>query len=280
MPDSETHSKVNDTINAVTEFVEAVPIYQDAIQPAAKEVGKGLETVAKAINLALEPVRGLVWGYEKIKDCINSELPKKLQGVNPEKIIAPQPNVAGPTLEAMRYTGHQDELRELFMNLLASSMNSDSAKDAFPSFVEIIKQMTPDEAKLLDFLAKSEVRPIIDLVKKQKNARGQSVVFTNYSHFGKTSKCKYPELTPAYLVNLCRLGILDIPIYGHYTEESIYKPLINDPVVKSNIEQIESDPNISTKIEKKVVNITDFGLKFIDSCVTRKTPLPINDDCA
>ena len=278
MSENETNSKVNDTINAVTGLVQAVPIYQDAVQPAAKEVGKGLEIVVKAINVALEPVRGLVWGYEKIKDYINVELPNRLKNVDPDKIITPQPNVAVPTLEAMRYTGHIDELRELFTNLLASSMNSDSAKEAFPSFVEIIKQMTPDEAKLLDYLVKNQIRPVINLMKQYKDTGGSSAVLTNYSHFGKASECQYPELTPAYLTNLCRLGILDIPIFGQYTEDHVYKSLASDPIVKLNIEKIESHPNVTAGIEKKVVNITDFGWKFVDTCVIRKTPFPVDND--
>ncbi|MCD8351430.1 MAG: DUF4393 domain-containing protein [Planctomycetaceae bacterium] len=275
MPDEECNNKVDDTINAVTDLVKAVPIYQDAIQPAAKEIGKGLEVVAKAINVALEPIRGLVWGYDKIKEHVLDELPNRLKSVAPDKIITPSPNVAVPTLEALRYTGHQIELRELFLNLLTSSMNSDSSKEAFPSFVEIIKQMTPDEAKLLDNLVKSQVRPLIDL-EVQNEEGGAQTILTNYSHFGVASQCTYPELTPAYLNNLCRLGILEIPYGKSYTDKNVYVPLSDDLMVKSTIEKVEAaNPNMKAKIIRKVVLITDFGWKFIDTCVIKKTVSPV-----
>lgn len=53
-------NKVKETVEAVTGLVQAIPIYQDLAQPAVKQVGKALETIGKAINLALAPVGALV----------------------------------------------------------------------------------------------------------------------------------------------------------------------------------------------------------------------------
>jgi hypothetical protein len=53
-------SKIRDTAEAVKGIVEAVPIYQDAVQPAAKEIGTALQTVAKSIHVVLAPVSALV----------------------------------------------------------------------------------------------------------------------------------------------------------------------------------------------------------------------------
>ncbi|WP_223159330.1 hypothetical protein [Vibrio sp. Y2-5] len=44
------NNNVNSTINAVTGLVEAVPVYEDAIQPAAKEIGKALGTLQKLLT--------------------------------------------------------------------------------------------------------------------------------------------------------------------------------------------------------------------------------------
>lgn len=45
---SENESSGEGTINAVSGLVEKVPVYQDAIQPLAKETGKALGTVGRA----------------------------------------------------------------------------------------------------------------------------------------------------------------------------------------------------------------------------------------
>jgi hypothetical protein len=38
-------NKTRDAVDAVTGLVKAVPVYQDLVQPAAKEVGVGLQRI-------------------------------------------------------------------------------------------------------------------------------------------------------------------------------------------------------------------------------------------
>jgi hypothetical protein len=61
---NEKASEIGETAKAVAEIVKAVPVYQDAVQPAAQEVGKSLHLVARAVNAALAPIEGMVWGVE------------------------------------------------------------------------------------------------------------------------------------------------------------------------------------------------------------------------
>ena len=61
-------SKIRDVVDAVAGVAKAVPVYQDLAQPAAQEIGKALQTVAKTVHIALAPVSAMVWGYDQIKD--------------------------------------------------------------------------------------------------------------------------------------------------------------------------------------------------------------------
>ena len=99
-----------------------MPVYQDAVQPAAKEIGKGLQVVAKAVNAALIPVEGLIWGVEQIRDFVRDRVAKKLEAIPPEDIQQPKAHIAVPAIDALRYTGTEDGLSELYANLLATSM--------------------------------------------------------------------------------------------------------------------------------------------------------------
>ena len=40
-------NQIRDVVDAVTGVAKAVPVYQDVVQPAAQEIGKALQTVAK-----------------------------------------------------------------------------------------------------------------------------------------------------------------------------------------------------------------------------------------
>lgn len=125
-------------------------IYHDLAQPTLSIVGQGLQGVTK---LALAPISALVWGYDKIADYLNVAIPKYFEKrkIEKESIVSPDPAIAVPVVEAMKYTSHKKELREMFTNLLGTAMNADSI-DAHPAFVDIIKQLSSDEGKVIKYL--------------------------------------------------------------------------------------------------------------------------------
>ena len=49
MAEEKKSSGIDQAVTIIAELTKAVPVYQDAIQPAAREIGQGLETVAKAV---------------------------------------------------------------------------------------------------------------------------------------------------------------------------------------------------------------------------------------
>lgn len=208
-------NKIRDAADAVKGVVEAVPIYQDALQPAAKEIGTALQTITKAIHVALAPISALVWGYEKIRDYLNETLTEKLKNVPPERIVTPSPSVAGPTVEALRFAAHEPSLRELYANLLATSMNFETAHNAHPAFVDIIKQLTPDEARIMQCLALRSVIPFIHgyIYMRQVPVTpfGNRVrIGVEYlSSLPKEAPLVYPDLMPTYVGNLERLALVD-----------------------------------------------------------------------
>lgn len=192
----------SELIKAGVEVVKTA--YDDALKPIAKEAGKALGTVGKVVNLALSPIRGLVWSWEQIEEYVSEAVERKLKqrGVPKERIKTPDPDVAVPALEAMRYS----KLRENFANLLVTSMDVAVADNAHPAFVEILKQLTPDEAKLIGNLpSHRRYEPIVDLAYTLPE-RGQFIIARNVSVLGEDAGCARPELTPRHLDNLCRLG--------------------------------------------------------------------------
>lgn len=64
-------NKIRDAADTVKGVVEAVPVYQDVVQPAAKEVGTALQTVAKTIHLALATLAILVWVTNRLANILS-----------------------------------------------------------------------------------------------------------------------------------------------------------------------------------------------------------------
>lgn len=262
--------KVKDIIDATTGLVKAIPVYEDALQPAAKELGKTFETVVKTINLALAPLSGTIWAFEKIKDYVSDSLARKLSNVKSENIITPDIMVVGPAFEALRYSGQNKILRELYANLIANSMDKETVEMAHPSFVEIIKNLTSEEALIIQSFIPGIYKPIMDFKLKFKSNGGESNLLTNISTIGEEAGCKSPIMTPKYIDNLCRLGILHIPPGRSLTDKDFYLKIRNMPEVLSAKLKSETE-HTSIVEEEKYVELTEFGMLFQAACVRDKS---------
>jgi abortive infection alpha-like protein len=260
--------EVNETLRVIQPIVKDV--YQDAVQPAAKEVGVVLQTVVKTVNAALLPLRTLIWGFERIETWLIPTLAEKLKDVPKERIITPNPTVSGPTLEALRFAGHEPSLRELYANLLATSMDSDSAPEAHPAFVEILRQLTPDEARIVGQFPLNRPFPLITIQAMKKDETGFVDVLTHFSLLGYESGCTHPDMTPSYLVNLCRLGLAEIPPSFYYIAPGIYEPLEKHPQVLERVSAIEKLNDRKPKIVKEGLKITTLGEQFCAACVIQR----------
>ena len=266
--DNNTKAKgnVEGTINAVTDLVKEVPIYEDAIQPAAKEAGKALEIVGKAVNAALIPVKGLVWGVEKIEEFVKTKVSEKLRNTPEENIQTPDPAVAGPALESLRYVGHKESLSDLYASLLATSMDSRTAMNAHPGFVEIIRNMSSDEARIIKYLITNDHQPVISIVRYVPSMGGRIIIHKNISAIGNPSGCENISLMPSYFDNLIRLGLIEIP-REELKKEGIYDKIINDDGIIDAMKKIDELDDSESKIEKGVIRITELGKLFSNACV-------------
>jgi len=270
MSDKESSSNLKDIIDSTTGLVKAVPIYDDLIQPAAKEIGTALATVAKTVNLALAPVSGVIWSYETIKDFVSTKVSAKLKNVPPENIITPDPIVAGPALEALKYTAHESTLRELYANLLASALDSDTADSTHPSSVELIKQLSATEAQILNFLSNRERYYCVCSFQSNQTIREGGSAFGSEGIQSNQVKDEFIDLCEDFksnvdigsvLDNFLRLKILDI-----------------QSNTKQNLRQSWLGTEPTGLGETWVIDIeytedlifTDFGMKFIDTCVKSK----------
>jgi hypothetical protein len=272
MSDSEPASNVAEITKAVAALVHEVPVYQDAIQPAAKELGKSLETISKAINVALSPVAGMIWSYEKIKSFIQESLEQKLANVPIDKIIAPKPHIAVPTIEALRYTGTEPDLASLYAELLATSMNSDTSTLAHPSFVDLIKNLSADEAKLIAVLSPligGGSFPIIELRLEKPPAFSYKTSQTNIHLLAKKANCDIPENSALYLSNLERLGVLNLSYNETLAEESEYTEIEAMEFVKQFLARPIGPDTFRPKVKRGVAFITPVGAAFIRACAPK-----------
>lgn len=85
----------------------------------------------------------------------------KAQQIPPEHIQELDISIIGPALEASRFYIGEPDIRELFTNLIAASMNQAHNEQVHHAFVELIKMLSPKDAKLLNYLHTSGDESIV-----------------------------------------------------------------------------------------------------------------------
>lgn len=209
----------------------------------------------------------LVNGRESLRLTAEA-IKEKVKQIPEDKLVEPEPYVAIPAIQQISYCQNSEELRDLYANLLTASMNADKKWQVHPSFVDIIKQLTPDEAKIIKSIPnfKNNFMPAIDVTLKDKNVSGSGhqIFITNFATVG-LNIIENKENICSYIDNLIRLKILEIPPTYHLTNESLYKPLEESPILEKMIPQgYKHIYNIG--YNHKIIAITNYGLLFKQIC--------------
>lgn len=252
--------------------IETVPdLFNDTLRPTAQESGKLLALIPRTVNAALVPLRKWIANREYNLAETEKLLAEKLKNVYADKIVTPEPYVAVPAIQAISYSMDSKELRELYANLLAKSMNSETKTFVHPSFVEIIKQMSPIDASVFSIIMKRNTRPLIDIVIKM-SSNGKSGEDTYCRNISWIFDIPREQLSISFN-NLERLKLISI-VNNHYVNTDCYSVITNNPnyiALKSATLELYRNkyPNIEMSlIEKaKLLEITDLGELFYKICV-------------
>lgn len=259
----------------ITKSIEVVgkEVYNDLGHPVAEPTGKLAGLVPRAIKAAFLPLEKWILKQEYNLKETEKILEEKLKDVPPENIESPEPYVAVPAIQNISYCMDNDALRELYAKLLAKSMVNDQKNKVHPSYVDIIKQLSPDEAKLLNYLAKHYYSiPIPTISLRRENTKHDGIdLYQNFSILGELAGCDNMYNTQFMFDNLCRLRILEPnPKYTSLTNEKLYDPLKEHPFIvelKRKIQSQITDEYNVIEFEEGYMKLTEFGKQFCQICV-------------
>ena len=249
--------------------------YRDILKPSAKKTGDLLALFPRAMWVMLGDFH--LWLLQKEENLrkIGEAITEKTKDIPDDQLVPPEPYVAIPAIQSMSYCMDSDELRDMYANLLASSMCKIKKSGVMPAFVDIIKQLCPDEAKILKFVYNSGHSRYIPAVTVKLSKEGEFSFISlliNHSLVGKEAGCEFPSNTTAYLDNLTRLGLITSPPGAYLIAEGFYSSLEECEEVKKcmKIPQAFRDGGYNkAKIEKSCYRMTSFGKCFCRSCVEK-----------
>jgi Abortive infection alpha len=72
-----------------------------------------------------------------------------VRGIPEERRILPAQQIVGPVLEAIKYEPEETIISEMYNELLSRAFDRDTANEAHPAYVHLIRQLSVDEATIL-----------------------------------------------------------------------------------------------------------------------------------
>ncbi|MCX9005717.1 DUF4393 domain-containing protein [Citrobacter portucalensis] len=259
---------VDESAKAIVEKL-AVPVYEDALSPFAKELSKGLVSITRMVNL----------GVFLVEDSVNAVTSvlrmtaENLALLPPKQISFDRPRVALQALNEAKFAINEDEIQRLFSNLISASLDKETSKLAHPAYIEIIKQLQPDEAKILRFMFNKENHrkghaPTIDIIQQDLEDSNLTITSTRLevNLICEDAGCDNPENSVMYFSNLKRLGLL-APTSGTSFPKEEHERIFSSEKVKEICSVNSHLDRVSYKSGQ--YSFTGFGRGFVDSCVGR-----------
>ncbi len=247
--------------------------YMDLAHPTMAATGQILGLIPQAINAALMPLHQWVAeGYYKL-DETKKILAEKLKNVSANEIVPPESHIAVPALQAISYSMDNAEIRNMYANLLASSMQEKVKQDVHPAFVEVIKQLSPDEARILKHLNAVKVpQPMIALLLEKEGEPGWREIIKHFTILYRiVPDLEYKDYNKVSILldNLSRQNIIAFHENNYITNPNSYDALEKDPVIQNYMNQ--SIPEHKWKIAKMYFELTSFGMSFCRICIADPT---------
>lgn len=244
----------------------APEVYKDLVQPAAKEVG---DVTGRSVKALLSPVRAFLWGWEKIEAIVIDGVNKRLENIPSEKRKTPDPEIAVPLIQALSYTAQNETLREMYLNLLANSMNSAMDKDVHPSFVELIKQMSSLDAKVFERLSSTvgyqkAINPNISIKNKGQFFTGATPEWfmgwkiDGYDIFDISSS----------IVRLSKFGLVEL-MFDRTAGKDTYDELKSHNELILILQKYQNDnPTLELEVSgmNSVLYVNEYGKQFKKAC--------------
>ena len=203
---------------------------------------------------------------QEVENLFFKNIVTEFSNIPIDQIQEPKLSVLGPALEASKYYIDDEELRMLFAKLVASSMDNSKNDTLQPAFVEIVKQMIPIDAENLTSLynIKDKQNPIVSIILENKDTRDYKEVF-NHFYIENISNISHKRIVSS-LINLERLGLIEINYGVFLSDENRYLPYENHPIVNQFKNEYNDDLH-SIKLKKGLIKITNFGMDFCKICI-------------
>lgn len=253
-------------LSVIAQYPELLKeIYGDLAKPGVQQVGKALGTIIGLGNTLLIP---LAMKNEKAKIALENNLNRyreKLANVPDDQICEVVPEIGVPIVEKLLYVTNE-ELSEMYTELLAKASQSQQANTAHPSFANMLSNMSPDEAILLKLIRNMQSGiPYIEVRLQEKGKNQWATLNEMMPGVPHLDQLHIPAYVYAYISNMEGQGLLRIRSDIFMVGENIYEPL-EENARNQYLGFTHLKPDHEITFARGRVDITPLGRMFLLAC--------------
>jgi hypothetical protein len=163
-------------------------------------------------------------------------------------------------------------LRELGAELLERSSDVVDGAPLHPAYVNILRDLAPDEARILRLLGADGPQAAVDIRTWRPFDVGSRLASQGLSMIGLNAGLQFPDRVPQYLNNLNRLGLIWFsrePLEGG---TSAYQVLEAQPDVGDAIKRTGR-----ARVVRRSVKLTAFGIDFCEIALPEDAGPPTSE---
>ena len=194
-----------------------------------------------------------------------NEMKYKVSMIPDEKLMNPKLSIMGPIAEKIKYSMNEEYIRDMFINILVSHMNSDYSNNVHPSFIDTVSQLSKDDAiflteikKIVDYNFGTDfcLLEMIEIIDKGYRVLGKYIINN------KDGVINCIELSQMIIDNLSRLGLITISTTIAISDSKLYKDgfeLLSKKYKK----------NIDGKLSyhSQLFLVSEYGRNFLNICI-------------
>lgn len=270
----EENKEVND-INIHSETADKVI---DVVVNSTKQTRNALDkNTAKSVNKFFQLLSSTKLGVAI--DAYIEERPYKLEQarqkmlekynkIPTENLIEPRTSNVLTVAKEFDYYLDEEHIKEMFINILISDMDTRKHNNVLPSYIDVVKQLSKEDAEFLVLLKNKKL--INDLpISRMKLETTKDSTFNYVSdYYICLHDNEYIPIKQLVLDNLLRLNIIQIPYDIYVPNITCYNDIFNILKEKPDFKAYLSSKEKILKNTKEKLRFTDFGKNFIDICLS------------
>ena len=238
------------------------PRRRDTGRPRARPMAP---TSEQALSPAVfQDLSAKVWDLNQVQAFIVRAVEETLERRNVPKhrVCSPKMEVTIPAIDAMRYSPLRNEIAAL----IASTMDADHAEDAHPSYLNILRQLTEDEVRILASLPSGgRLMPLANLW-RDVGAGHTEIIFRNIAPASLAKICASKSRLPHYIDNLMRLQLIQEPNGVRIKDNKVYSNMMRQRFCA----RVSADraQRQSLSLEKRAFALSASGEMFRKVCLS------------